>query len=387
MESTNNTLNNFNTACVHGPKNSYDNTGAISVPIYQSATFVHEGLGMSSGFDYSRLNNPTREQLEKTVASLEKGLGAIAFSTGMAAITTLMELFQPGDHIIASNDIYGGSHRLFHMISMKKGVEFDFVETNDIELVKKSIRKMTKAIFIETPTNPMIKVTDLKRISKLVKEFDLKLIVDNTFMTPYLQQPISFGADIVIHSGTKYLGGHNDTLAGLLVVNDEKLLDELRIIAKTMGACLAPFDAWLIIRGIKTLPLRMDRQQINAIKLAKWLKEQPFVEKVYYPGLEGHPGHTIMKNQCNGFGAMISFEVKSFNQVEEILKQVKVIQFAESLGGVESLITYPKTQTHADVPEKERIEKGINDCLLRISVGIEDIDDLINDLDQAWRND
>lgn len=373
----------FSTRCVHGFKNNYDNTGAISVPIYQTATFAHEGLGESSGFDYSRLGNPTRQHLEKTVASLEGGLDAIAFSTGMAAISTLMELFQSGDHIIASEDLYGGSHRLFHLIAMKKGIEFDFVDTSNVTDVKALIRQETKAIYIETPTNPMMNVTDIEEIHKLMNQKDILLIVDNTFMTPYFQKPFQLGADIIIHSGTKYLGGHNDTLAGLLVVKNQQVLDSLRLIAKTLGAALSPFDSWLILKGIKTLPLRMRQQESTAKQLAKWLSKQDFVKKVYYVGQKDSKGYQIMLKQASGFGGMISFEVKSFAYVRAILNHVKVIQFAESLGGVESLITYPKTQTHADVPEEERNRKGINDCLLRFSVGIEDCDDLQHDIEQA----
>lgn len=376
---------NFDTKCIHGHKSTYDTTGAVSTPIYQTATFAHDGLGQSSGFDYSRLSNPTREQLEKTVASLEGGLDAIAFSTGMGAISSLMEVFKAGDHIIASEDIYGGSHRLFHQVVMKRGVEFDFVDTANPVLVASLIRKETKAIYIETPTNPMMNVTDIELMSALAKSHHLWLFVDNTFMTPYFQQPIQLGADVVIHSGTKYLGGHNDTLAGLLVINDASLLEQVKVMAKTLGACLSPFDSWLILRGIKTLPIRMERQQKTAMVLAEWLDQQPWVKHMYYVGCNENPGIKITKKQCTGYGGMISFEVDSFRRVKDILDGVELIQFAESLGGVESLITYPRTQTHADVPEEERQAKGINDRLLRLSVGLEDPDDLINDLSQAAR--
>lgn len=375
--------NKFDTRCIHGPKNTYDTTGAVSTPIYQTATFAHQGLGKSSGFDYSRLSNPTRDQLEKTVAGLEGGLGAIAFATGMGAIASLMEVFEAGDHIIASEDIYGGSHRLFHQVVMKRGVAFDFVDTGDVAKVAALIRQETKAIYIETPTNPMMQVTDIKEMSTLAKAHDLLLFVDNTFMTPYFQQPIQLGADVVIHSGTKYLGGHNDTLAGVLVINDPDLLDQVGIKAKTLGACLSPFDSWLILRGIKTLPIRMERQQKTAMKVADWLSQQAFVKRLYYVGCDQNPGIEITKKQCTGYGGMISFEVDTYDRVKLILDQVKLIQFAESLGGVESLITYPRTQTHADVPEEERNAKGINDRLLRLSIGLEDPEDIIDDLGQA----
>ncbi len=374
----------FYTKCIHGYKNSYDNTGAVSVPIYQSATFAHHGLGESTGFDYSRLSNPTREHLEKTVAGLEGGLDAIAFSSGMAASTTLMEMFRQGDHIIASEDLYGGSLRLFNVLSRKKGIDFDFIDTGDVDLLRSRVRKETKAIFIETPTNPMMHVSDIEQISEVAKGNDALLIVDNTFMTPWFQKPLDLGADIVLHSGTKYLGGHNDTLAGFLVLNSQEHLDELRYLAKTVGACLSPFDSWLILRGIKTLPLRLESQQKTALILAEWLKKQEWVKKVYYIGLPEHPGHEIIKRQATGFSGMISFSVSARDIAERLLNNIKLIQFAESLGGVESLLTYPMTQTHADVPEEERRKKGINDCLLRLSVGLEDPSDLIADLKQAF---
>lgn len=373
----------FSTKCIHGYKNHYDNTGAVSVPIYQTATFAHEGLGMSTGFDYSRLSNPTREHLEKTVAGLEGGLDAIAFSTGMAAISTLMEIFESGDHIIASEDIYGGSHRLFHTVCMKKCISFDFVDTSDVELVASMVKETTKAIYVETPTNPMMNVTDLSAIGAITAENKLLFFVDNTFMTPYFQNPIDYGADVVIHSGTKYLGGHNDTLAGILVVNKEDLLLQLRIIAKTLGASLSPFDSWLILRGIKTLPIRMKHQQRSAMVLAEWLDQQAWINKMYYVGCGENPGIEITKKQTKGYGAMISFEVDTVSRVEALLSNVQVIQFAESLGGVETLITYPRTQTHADVPEEERNAKGINDRLLRLSVGLEEVEDIIKDIRQA----
>ena len=370
----------FSTKCVQGWRGDKDTTGAISIPIYQSATFVHDGLGKSSGYDYSRLSNPTREHLEKTLADLESGIGAIAFSTGMGAISCLMTLFQPGDHIIASADLYGGSHRLFRMVSMSNGIEFDFLHTGHTEEVKKLIKPNTKGIYVESPTNPMMQVTDIEAVAAMAAEGDLMLMVDNTFMTPYLQNPIELGADVVIHSATKYLGGHNDTLAGLLVVKDAGVLEQLRVLAKTLGACLSPFDSWLILRGMKTLPLRMDRQETSAQTMVNWLQERPWVKKVYYPGLDNAHDRAILERQSRGCGAMISFEVDESWRVKRILDGVKVISFAESLGGVESLITYPMTQTHADVPEDERLAKGINDRLLRLSVGIEDVNDLIDDL-------
>ncbi len=371
------------TRCIHGSTDKYDETGAVSVPIFQSATFAHPGVGQSTGYDYSRLQNPTREHLEKTMAALEGGLDAMAFSTGMAAIAAVMELFSPGDHIIASDDLYGGSHRLFHHISMKNGISFDFVNTSDITEIERRIRPETKAVFIETPTNPMMQVTDIAAVSALAKKREVLLVVDNTFLTPYYQCPLSLGADIVVHSGTKYLGGHNDTLAGFLVVNNGALSERLRFIFKTTGACLSPFDSWLLIRGIKTLSVRMDRQQESAMKIAQWLCTQPKIKAVHYVGLPSHPDYAISTRQTSGFGAMISFETDSEQTAVRALERVALIQYAESLGGVESLITYPMLQTHADVPKEVREAKGIHERLLRLSVGLESADDLIADLKQA----
>jgi len=376
----------IDTLCIHGSDTKYDSTGAISVPIFQSATFAHPGVGVSTGYDYSRLQNPTREHLEKTIAKLENGCDAMAFSTGMAAIAALMELFSPGDHIIASDDLYGGSHRLFCHISSKNGLKFDFLDTSDISATAALIRPETKALLVETPTNPMMQVTDLAAVSKLCWEHGLLLIVDNTFLTPYFQRPLDLGADIVVHSGTKYLGGHNDTLAGFLVVKDAGLSERLRFIYKTTGACLSPFDSWLMIRGIKTLAVRMERQQESAMKIAQWLCKHKKIKKVYYVGLPSHPQYGISKKQATGFGAMISFETDSEKTALDLLQRVKVIQYAESLGGVESLITYPMLQTHADIPKEVREAKGINERLLRLSVGLESSADLIADLEQALRD-
>jgi len=373
----------ISTLCVHGSDKKYDTTGAVSVPIFQSATFVHPGVGLSTGFDYSRSQNPTREYLEKTIANLEGGLEALAFSSGMAAITTLMELFSPGDHIIATDDLYGGSHRMFQHVSVKNGLGFDYTDTSDIHNIEARLRKETKAVFIETPTNPMMHVTDIAAVSRLCRANNLLLIVDNTFLTPYFQKPLQLGADVVLHSGTKYLGGHNDTLSGFLIVSDVALAERLRFLSKTTGACLSPFDSWLMTRGIKTLAVRLERQQETAIRIAKWLLEQEKIKAVHYPGLPGHPGYEISKKQTTGFGAMLSFVTDCKETAHRLLERVSLIQYAESLGGVESLITYPMLQTHADIPAEEREARGIGDCLLRLSVGLESPDDLIDDLNQA----
>ncbi|MDE6697863.1 MAG: PLP-dependent aspartate aminotransferase family protein [Lachnospiraceae bacterium] len=373
------------TKCLHleedeGLNNNY---GAISYPIYQTATYAHLGVGKSTGYDYSRLQNPTREHLEKVVATLENGVDALAVSTGMAAITLMMELFHPGDNLIVDADLYGGSIRLFSNVSRKNGITFSAIDCYR-EDIESYINEKTKAIYIETPTNPMMNVTDIEELSKIAEKYNLLLIVDNTFLSPYFQNPLDLGADIVVHSGTKYLGGHNDTLAGFLVTNREDISEKLRFLIKTTGSGLAPFDSWLILRGIKTLGIRMEKAQKNAIELANWLKNKSAVKKVIYPGLPEHPGHEIMKKQARGFGAMLTFRLESREYALAILEKVRMIKFAESLGGVETLITYPTTQTHADVPAEIRKRNGITDATLRLSVGIEDVKDLIDELDKVF---
>ena len=359
--------------------------GAVSFPIYQTATFAHPALGESTGYDYSRVQNPTRQQLEKTVASLEQGTDAVAFSSGMAAILAVMELFAPGDHIVTEADLYGGTPRLFHTVSEPRGITFTPVSFSDgIGRAAAAIRPETKALYIETPTNPMMNVTDIRAAAELAHAHGALLIVDNTFLSPYLQNPLALGADIVVHSGTKYLSGHNDTLAGFAVVKDAALAARLREISKTIGANLAPFDSWLLLRGIQTLAVRMDRAEENALALAEWLKLQPQVTRVIYPGLPEHPGHALMQRQARGFGAMLTFEVHGKRDVPVLLKTVKLIRFAESLGGTESLLTYPITQTHADVAPEVLAANGLTDRILRLSVGIENVNDLIADLAQAF---
>lgn len=376
----------INTKCLHieNEKTSGEHFGAISYPIYQTATYAHPGVGRSTGYDYSRLQNPTRAHLEQVMASLENGIDAFALSSGMAAITLLMELFAPGDHIIADADLYGGSIRLFRNVSEKNGITFSSIDCYR-ENVEGYIKENTKAIYIETPTNPMMNVTDIDAIAKIAQKHKLLLIVDNTFLSPYYQNPLDLGADIVVHSGTKYLGGHNDTLAGFLVTNREDIREKLRFLIKTTGAGLAPFDCWLILRGIKTLGIRMERAQKNALEIAKWLKQQRAVTRVIYPGLPEHPGHEIMKRQARGFGAMLTFQLQSKEFALAILEKVRLIKFAESLGGVETLITYPTSQTHADVPKEIRENNGITEETLRLSVGIEDVEDLITELETIFR--
>lgn len=377
----------LNTRCLHleETEGKLEHYGAISYPIYQTATYEHPEAGQSTGYDYSRLQNPTREHLEKMIAGLESGIDAFALSTGMAAITLLMELFRPGDHLIVEADLYGGSIRLFDHVNKKNNYEFTHLNCAEDD-IEGAIQDNTKAIYIETPTNPMMNVSDIAAIAEIAKKHGLLLIVDNTFLSPYFQNPLKLGADIVVHSGTKFLGGHNDTLAGFLVTNNEEVRDRLRFLIKTTGAGLAPFDCWLILRGMKTLGIRMERSQENAIRIAEWLKTQSIVQKVYYPGLPEHPGYEIMKKQARGFGSIITFQVDSKEHALQILKQVRMIKFAESLGGVETLITYPTTQTHADVPEEVRLKNGITPCTLRLSTGIEDIEDLLGELSEVFEN-
>ncbi len=375
----------FSTKCVYGDQARLEGepTGAISFPIYQTATFAHKGVGESTGFDYSRLQNPTRQQLERVVASLENGVDALAFASGMAAVTTLMELFAPGDHLVADADLYGGTIRLFRHVSKKNGISVTSMDCGKDNL-EDAIRENTKAIFLETPTNPMMHIADIQKAATIAHAHGLLLIVDNTFLSPYFQNPLDLGADIVVHSGTKFLGGHNDTLAGFLVVGSWELSEKLRFLIKTVGTGLAPFDSWLILRGIKTLPLRMEKAQENAMEMVRYLRENPRVTNVYYPGIEGSQGYEISKKQARGFGSMLTFAVESRELALHLLKSTRLIPFAESLGGTETLLTYPATQTHADVPEDVRIANGITDCVLRMSMGVEDARDLIADMRQAF---
>lgn len=374
------------TICVHPSRCQKLPYGAIATPIFQSATFVHEGVETESLYSYSRLQNPTRAALESRVAEMEGGEDAIAFATGMAAETTLMNLFESSGHIIAGDDLYGGTLRLFRHISTPSGLRFDFVNMESAENVREKLQQDTKAVYVETPSNPTMQVTDIGAVAEIAHSAGALLIVDNTFLSPYFQRPLELGADIVVHSGTKYLCGHNDTLAGFLVVKKKEISEKLRYHAKTVGACLAPFDCFLLERGIKTLAVRLDKQAANAEKIANWLRQRPEVKKVYYIGFPDHPGYAVTKRQCTGFGGMLSMEVDSPETARKILRSVKLFQYAESLGGVDSLVTYPMCQTHADVPEDERLRRGINDRFLRFSIGIENADDLIEDLRQALEN-
>jgi Cystathionine beta-lyases/cystathionine gamma-synthases len=373
----------FETIAVSGVSGGDKATGAISYPIYQAATFKHHGLNNSTGYDYSRAQNPTREEAEKTLAVLEGGKEALGFSSGIAAITACIHLFKAGDHIILSDDLYGGTYRLFEDIYKDFGISATFVDTTNTENILTVLNENTRAVFIETPSNPMMKVTDIKAVGEITKEKGLLLLVDNTFLTPYYQRPLELGADLVIHSGTKFIGGHHDLLAGFIVANDEELIQKLRRIHMSTGATLSPFDSWLVLRGLKTLHIRLDRAQENTLKIAKYLQSNPNVEKVYYVGLEDFEGYELNKKQSTGFGATLSFRVKNKELIPQILNNVEVIRFAESLGGVETLITYPITQTHSEIPEDIKKRLGVDEYLLRLSVGIENVEDLIKDLDKA----
>ena len=377
--------NSIETRCVHGNDHKFkDNYQSLSVPIYQTAAFGHPDLGHSpERFYYTRLTNPTRMHAEETVSSLEGAAATVAFSSGMAAITAVFELFSPGDRIVCSADLYGGTVLLFNMVEKKNGLILDFVDTTDPQALRAAITPGTRAVYIETPSNPMMNVTDIALCAEVAESVGAMLIVDNTFLSPYFQNPLALGADISIHSGTKYLGGHNDTISGFVCLADADLGEKLHKIAYTMGSTLSPFDSWLMIRGIKTLAVRMERAQANALAIANWLKQQSKVKHVYYVGLPEHPGYEVNKKQSRGSGAMLSFEVDTPETALKILAEVKLITFAESLGGPESLITLPATQTHADVPAEERQKLGITDSFLRMSVGLENADDLIRDLEQA----
>lgn len=384
---------NIDTICVRGriDYEACDKTGAIALPIYQSATFAHPALGQSTGYDYSRLKNPTRDYLEKLVASLDHAEFGFAYNCGLAAITALFDAIilneKEGEriHVVCSDDLYGGTERFLNTIGKKLGFDTTYTDTTELENVRRASKQNTKIIFIETPGNPLMKITDIKKTAEYAHSIGAILIVDNTFLTPYLQQPILLGADVVVQSGTKFLCGHNDTLAGFVTTNDKNLAEKLEIITKTTGSALPPFDSYMIVRGIKTLSVRLDRQCENALKIVEALKKNPRVKGILFPGLPESKGYEISKTQATGFGSMISFYVDSPETVARVLKKVKIIHFAESLGGIDTLITYPATQTHVDVPEEERNKRGITDTLLRLSVGIENADDLIEDLSQALR--
>ena len=369
---------------VHGG-HSYDHTGAISEPIYLSATFRHPGFGQSTGYDYGRVANPTRSALEKSISLLERGGRCWAVSSGMAAINLVMILFDSGDHVLLSEDLYGGTVRLADKIYGSYGIEFEYIDTTNLSLVEEKMRVNTKAVFIETPSNPMMLISDIAAIAGIAHDKGAMLVVDNTFLSPHFQKPLTLGADIVVHSGTKYLCGHNDVIAGFLVVKDgtSKVAERIEMLVKSEGPNLSSMDAWLMLRSLKTLGIRVERQAENALAIAKGLQELPQVREVYYPGLPTHPGYALQQKQAAGGGGMVSFKVASAELARSVLGRLQLIAFAESLGGVESLLTYPIAQTHAEMPRELIARTGLDDTLLRLSVGIEDVDDIMDDLRQA----
>jgi cystathionine gamma-synthase/cystathionine beta-lyase len=360
-----------------------EGTGAISFPIYPSATYRHPAVGQSTGYDYTRSGNPTRQVLEEGLAALEGGSRACVFASGMAALTTLFLHFTAGDHLIVSEDLYGGTYRVLDQVFGKLGLKVSYVDTTRIKAIEAAVSDQTRAVLVETPGNPLLGVADIRVIAELCRRHSLLFIVDNTFLTPVLQRPLELGADVVIHSATKYLGGHNDLCSGVLVAREAQLGERLYFLQNSTGAVLPPQDCWLLIRSLKTLALRMERHCQSAIEVARWLQRHPKVTAVYYPGLENHPGHELSQRQSSGFGGMLSFRVESPELARTVLERLQLISFAESLGGVESLMTLPAVQTHADIPEAERLRLGVCESLLRLSVGIESVGDIIADLEQA----
>ena len=378
----------FNTKVIHAGIHPDPATGAIMTPIYQTSTYVQEEIGVHKGFEYSRTGNPTRAALESNLAALESGKYGACFGSGLAAIDCVIKMLNPGDEVISTNDLYGGSYRIFKTIFEKYGINFHFVDMVDIQNISNKINDKTKLIWIETPTNPMMNIIDVKSIVEVAKTKRIKVAVDNTFATPYLQRPLELGADIVMHSVTKYLGGHSDIVMGALVTNDESLAEEMYRIQNSSGAVCGPMDSFLVLRGVKTLHLRVQRHCENGEKVAHFLHNNPQVDQVYWPGFETHPNHEVAKEQMNGFGGMISFTLvgDSLDKAKSIVSKTKLFTLAESLGGVESLIGHPSTMTHASIPREERMNSGVLDSLIRLSVGIEDASDLIQDLENAFKN-
>jgi cystathionine beta-lyase len=378
----------FNTKVIHGGQHHEKVTGSVMPPVFQTSTYVQTSPGKPVGdYEYSRAANPTRTALEDALASIENGARGLAFSSGLAATDCLLRMFKAGDEIIAMDDLYGGTYRLFTRLYKDSGIQFHFVDMNDLEKFQSLINENTKLVWVETPTNPLMKLADIQEIAKITKKHNILFAVDNTFATPYLQKPLDLGADIVMHSATKYLGGHSDVIAGALIIKDKTLGEELHFKQFATGATLGPMDSFLVLRGIKTLHLRVQRHCENGIKVAEFLSNHPNVERVYYPGLPDHPHHDIAKKQMSGFGGMVSFTFKTGKKADSIsfLEKLKVFTLAESLGGVESLANHPALMTHASIPENKRLEVGITDDLVRLSVGVEDIADLLADIEQAFR--
>lgn len=371
------------TKLIHGGISEDPTTGAVSVPIYQTSTYRQNGVGQPKKYEYSRSGNPTRFALEELIADLEGGIQGFAFSSGLAGIHTVLSLFEPGDHILLGDDVYGGTFRLVDKVFSKIGLEYTIIDTSDLKQIEQAIQPNTKALYLETPSNPLLKITDLKTSLAIAKKHNLLTIVDNTFATPYFQQPLALGADIIVHSGTKYLGGHSDVVAGLVTTNKADLAERIGFLQNAMGAVLGPQDSWLIQRGIKTLSVRMEAHQKNALAVATFLENHPAVETVYYPGLTSHPNYQIAKTQMSGFSGMVSFDLKEDAKAVPFVESLKLFILAESLGGVESLVEVPSIMTHASIPKDKREKAGIKNGLIRLSVGIEHIDDLLADLTQA----
>ncbi|MBV9216668.1 MAG: cystathionine gamma-synthase [Acidobacteria bacterium] len=375
----------FSTTAIHAGNEPDPATGAVSVPIYQTSTYAQEGLGKHKGYEYARTQNPTRTALEKNIAALEGARFGFAFASGMSAIDASLKLVKGGDHVILGDNTYGGTFRLFNRILKDYSVEFDLADTSDLANLEKFFKPNTKLVFVETPTNPVMTVTDLAAVSEMAHARGAKVICDNTFMSPYFQRPIEHGVDIVVHSTTKYLNGHSDSIGGFVALNNEEDAEWIRFVQNSVGAVLSPMDSFLVLRGTKTLAVRMEAHDKNGRQVAAFLQEHPKVEKVYYPGLASHPQHELAKRQQSGFGGMVSFETGSLENAKKVLESVKLCTLGESLGGVESLISHPATMTHAAVPDETRAKLGITDGLVRISVGIEDVEDILEDLDQALK--
>jgi cystathionine beta-lyase/cystathionine gamma-synthase len=373
----------FATRAIHSGQEPDIETGAVSVPIHPTSTYVQQELGKNKGYEYARVSNPTRTRLEENLAALEGGIAARTFASGMAAINAICTMFKSGDHVVCGNDLYGGVPRLFNQVLAGYGIEFTYVDTSDVKSVERAIRKNTRMVYVETPTNPLMALSDLEAISQVCHRKKVELVVDNTFMSPYFQQPIALGADMVVHSTTKFLNGHSDGLGGVVVCTKPEQAEKLVFVQKAAGAILSPFECWLILRGVKTLAVRMEQHDRNGRFVAEFLARHRKVKKVFYPGLPEHPQYELAQQQMSGFGSMITFETGSLSNAKKLLKKVRVCSLAESLGGVETLISHPATMTHAALGEKGRRDIGITDGMVRISVGIENVDDIIDDLDQA----
>ena len=373
----------FSTDAIHAGQIPDPTTGAISTPIYQTSTYAQEALGVNKGFEYGRTHNFTRQALEKNIAALEKGKYGIAFASGLSSVQAILGLVKSGDHLVVSDNVYGGTYRIMELIFKNYGLDFSWVDTSDTKNIENAIKKNTKIVYIETPTNPMLNLADIQATAKICKAQNLICVVDNTFMTPYFQKPLLLGADIVLHSTTKYLNGHCDVVGGMLITNDEKIHERLRYLQNAIGAVPSPFDCWLTLRATKTLAVRMKQHNENAIQIADYLSTKSYVKKVIYPGLKSHPQHELAKKQMSGFGGMISVDFGNIETAKKVISKLKVFTLAESLGGVESLVSHPASMTHASVPKEERDKLGITDGLIRFSVGIEDVEDLIADIEQA----